>query len=117
MSDQRADIVREMNKAAEDASEKIRGAQDTYFNSMEQLFRGMPWMVEFTKNWHRFAKEHMDVTMEFSEKLPHAKDPGEFVRLQSEFMMKQFQLFTAHSKELVEAFQKQVASVASKNKV
>jgi phasin len=59
-----------------------------------------------------YAEQNMAATFEFAEKLMHAKDPTEVMRLQSEYLGRQVQTLSAQAQELGQSAAKIVMDVA-----
>ncbi len=59
-----------------------------------------------------YAEQNMAATFEFAEKLMHAKDASEVVRLQSEFLSRQMQTLSAQVQELGQSAAKIVVDAA-----
>ena len=47
-----------------------------------------------------FVEQNMATTFDFAQKLMHAKDPAEVMRLQSEFLAKQMQVLSSQAQDL-----------------
>ncbi len=59
-----------------------------------------------------YAEQNMAATFEFAEKLMHAKDASEVMRLQSEFLSRQMQTLSAQVQELGQSAAKIVVDAA-----
>jgi phasin len=59
-----------------------------------------------------YAEQNMAATFEFAQKLMHAKDPTEVVRLQSEFLALQMKTLTSQAQDLGQSAAKIVMDVA-----
>ena len=47
-----------------------------------------------------YAEQNVAATFDFAQKLMHAKDPAEVMRLQSEFLAKQMQVLSSQAQDL-----------------
>jgi phasin len=59
-----------------------------------------------------YAEQNMAATFEFAQKLMHAKDPPELIRLQSEFLALQMKTLTSQAQDLGQSAAKIVMDVA-----
>ncbi len=67
---------------------------------------------EIARKSMAYAEQNMAATFEFAEKLMHAKDASEVVRLQSEFLSRQMQTLSAQVQELGQSAAKIVVDAA-----
>ena len=59
-----------------------------------------------------YAEQNMAVTFDFAQKLMHAKDPAEVMRLQSEYLTQQMKTLSAQAQELGQSAAKIVMDAA-----
>jgi phasin len=59
-----------------------------------------------------YAEQNMATTFEFAEKLMHVKDPGDVLRLQSEYVARQMQSLSSQAQELGQSAAKIVMDAA-----
>ena len=59
-----------------------------------------------------YAEQNMAATFDFAQKLMHAKDPTEVMRLQSEYLARQMQTLSAQAQELGQSAAKIVMDAA-----
>jgi len=59
-----------------------------------------------------YAEKNMAATFDFAEKLMHAKDPTEVLRLQSEYLNQQMKVLSTQAQELGQSAAKIVMDVA-----
>ena len=59
-----------------------------------------------------YAEQNMAATFDFAQKLMHAKDPAEVMRLQSEYLGRQMQTLSAQAQELGQSAAKIVMDAA-----
>jgi len=64
-----------------------------------------------------FVELNMSATFEFAQKLMHAKDPAEVMRLQSEFLAKQMKTLSAQAQDLGQSASKIVMDAAKPKKL
>jgi phasin len=63
-----------------------------------------------------FAEQNMSSTFDFAEKLMHAKDPAEVMRLQSEFLANQMRALSSQAQDLGQSAAKIVMDAAKPKK-
>jgi len=63
-----------------------------------------------------FAEQNMSSTFDFAQKLMHAKDPAEVMRLQSEFLANQMRALSSQAQELGQSAAKIVMDSAKPKK-
>jgi phasin len=63
-----------------------------------------------------YVEQNMAATFDFAQKLMHAKDPTEVVRLQSEYMAQQMKLISAQAQDLGQSAAKIVMDAAKPKK-
>jgi phasin len=63
-----------------------------------------------------YAEQNMAATFDFAQKLMHAKDPGEVMRLQQEYIARQMQTISSQTQELGQSAAKIVMDAAKPKK-
>jgi phasin family protein len=63
-----------------------------------------------------YAEQNMAATFDFAQKLMHAKDPTEVIRLQQEYIARQMQTISSQTQELGQSAAKIVMDVAKPKK-
>jgi phasin len=63
-----------------------------------------------------YAEQNMAATFDFAQKLMHAKDPGEVMRLQQEYIARQVQTISSQTQELGQSAAKIVMDAAKPKK-
>jgi phasin len=63
-----------------------------------------------------FAEQNMSSTFDFAQKLMHAKDPTEVMRLQSEFLANQMRVLSSQAQDLGQSAAKIVMDAAKPKK-
>jgi hypothetical protein len=63
-----------------------------------------------------FAELNMSSTFDFAQKLMHAKDPQEVMRLQSEFLSNQMRALSSQAQDLGQSAAKRVMGAAKPKK-
>jgi len=64
-----------------------------------------------------YAEQNMEATFDFAQKLMHAKDPTEVVRLQSEYLAHQMRALSTQAQELGQSAAKIVMDAAKPKKL
>src|SRR3979411_2993621 len=86
-----------------DHVEQARGAMTNYFQFLQKSMSGSPWAgVDQTKTLRSYAERNVAAAFEYADKLIHAKDFQEWMRIQTEFVQKQMQALGEQTKELGE---------------
>ena len=63
-----------------------------------------------------YAEQNVAATFDFAQKLMHAKDPGEVMRLQQEYIARQMQTISSQTQELGQSAAKIVMDAAKPKK-
>jgi phasin len=61
-----------------------------------------------------YAERNMEATFDFAQKLMHAKDPTEVMRLQSEYIARQMQTLSSQAQELGQSAAKVLVDVTQR---
>ena len=87
--------------------EQTQGALDNYFSFVHKVMSSFPLRgTEFGEKLKSYAETNIAATNEYVRKLGEAKDPQEVIRIQTEFVQRQFNAFGEQTKSLAEAFTK-----------
>ena len=83
--------------------EQARGAMTNYFQFLQKSMSASPWAgADQTKTLRSYAERNVAAAFEYADKLIHAKDFQELMRIQTEFVQKQMQALGEQTKELGE---------------
>jgi hypothetical protein len=94
-------------RTLEQTMEHTRGVLGQYFKFLEQTLSSYPsGGTEFGEKLKGYAEKNIATAHEYANKLSQAKDLQDVVRIQTEFMQKQFNAFGEQTKSLGEAFAK-----------
>jgi len=94
-------------RALEQTMEHARGVMGQYFNFLKQTLSSYPsGGTELGEELNCYAEKNIAAAQEYVDKLSHAKDLQDVVRIQTEFMQMQFNAFGEQTKSLGEAFTK-----------
>jgi hypothetical protein len=94
-------------RTLEQTMEHTRGVLGQYFKFLEQTLSSYPsGGTEFGEKLKGYAEKNIAIAHEYANKLSQAKDLQDVVRIQTEFMQKQFNAFGEQTKSLGEAFAK-----------
>jgi hypothetical protein len=101
----------QMQQGAEQIREQIRGAIDSYFGFLSQSVASMPGGgSELGGKMKIFTEKNIAATHQFLTEVSQAKDFGELMSLQTEFMQAQIKEFSGHLQGLGEAYAKSASS-------
>ena len=94
-------------RTLEQTMEHTRGVLGQYFKFLEQTLSSYPsGGTELGEELKSYAEKNIAAAQEYVDKLSHAKDLQDVVRIQTEFMQTQFNAFGEQTKSLGEAFTK-----------
>ena len=94
-------------RTLEQTMEHTRGVLGQYFKFLEQTLSSYPsGGTEVGEKLKTYAEKNIATAHEYLDKLSHAKDLQDVVRIQTEFMQMQFNAFGEQTKSLGEAFTK-----------
>ena len=101
-----------VGQAVEQTMNQTREAMAQYFNFVQSAFSSFPLSNdEFTEKMKRFTEENIATAQEYVQKLSQAKDLQDVMRIQTEYMQGQFQVFGEQTRSLTEAFTKATAGL------
>ena len=94
-------------RTLEQTMEHTRGVLGQYFGFLKQTLSSYPsGGTELGEKLKAYAEKNIATTHEYLDKLSHAKDLQDVVRVQTEFMQVQLNAFGEQAKSLGEAFTK-----------
>ncbi|NVN88362.1 MAG: phasin family protein [Rhodopseudomonas sp.] len=83
--------------------EQARGAMTNYLQFIEKSLSVSPMGASSQANTLKgYVDRNVAATFDFSEKMLHAKDFQDVVRIQTEFLQAQFRVLTDQAKDVVE---------------
>src|SRR5262249_34020999 len=84
-------VLEAAERTTETTLEKAREATENYLSWVQKTMAGSPWgNTDFSKKLVEYTNQNVNATLEFVQKLGHAKDFQDVVRLQTEFVEAQF---------------------------
>jgi hypothetical protein len=99
-------------RAVEQTMNQTRGAMEQYFNFMQKAFSQSPFgETELTEKMKSFTEQNIAEAQKFGQQLSEAKDFQDVLRIQTEYMQRQFHAFGEQTKSLAESFTKTAAAV------
>ena len=102
-------------RTLEQTMEHTRGVLGQYFKFLEQTLSSYPsGGTEFGEKLKTYAEKNIATAREYLDKLSHAKDLQDVVRIQTEFMQVQLNAFGEQTKSLGEAFTKAATDAVTK---
>lgn len=104
------EIPAEMRQMAEKSVEQAKKAVDSFMTAAQQAVGAIEERAaaaqasvkDVNRKAMTFAEQNLANSFEFAQKLVRAKDPQEFMHLQSDFMRQQMQALSQQAKELGE---------------
>jgi len=83
--------------------ERTRHAMETYVNWLQKAISGSPWTnVDLNKKVLSYATDNVTAAVGLVERLSHAKNLEDVVKIQTEFMSQQLASFNVQTKTLME---------------
>jgi hypothetical protein len=97
----------QMQQGADQMREQVRGAIDGYFGFLRQSIASMPsGSSDLGEKIKTFAEKNIAATHQFLTEVSKAKDFGELMSLQTEFMQAQIKEFSGNLQGLGDAYAK-----------
>ena len=105
----------DLSAIAKQTMEQTRGAMVSYFDFLEKSISASPWGgTDLSKKLKSYAEKNIATALGFAEKLSHAKDFQDLVRIQTEFVQTQSKSLGEQAKELGEISAKAAADAIEK---
>ena len=99
-----ADVKAEAQRVVEQTMEQARSAVDNYFTFVQKIISSYPsGGTELGEKLKSAAQKNLAVTCEFVQKLSHAKNFNDIIRIQTEFVQTQLASFGEQAKSIGEA--------------
>lgn len=99
-----ADVNAEAQRVVEQTMEQARSAVDDYFTFVQKIISSYPsGGTELGEKLKSSAQKNLAVAYEFVQKLSHAKNFNDIVRIQTEFVQTQLESFGEQAKSIGEA--------------
>jgi hypothetical protein len=99
-----ADVNGQAQRVVEQTMEQARSAVDGYFTFVQKVISSYPsGGTEWGEKFKSSAQKNLANTYEFVQKLSHARDFSDIVRIQTEFVQKELELFGEQAKSIGEA--------------
>src|SRR5215831_14188103 len=93
-------------------TERTKHAMENYFNWLQNAMSASPWTnVDLNKKLLSYATENVTAAVGLVEKLSHAKNLEDVVKIQTEFMSKQLGSLTEQTKTIREICTKAQAAI------
>jgi hypothetical protein len=96
--------------------ERTRHAMENYFNWLQNTMSASPWTnADLNKKLFSYATENVTAAVGLVEKLSHAKNLEDVVKVQTEFVSKQLGSLNEQTKALVEICAKAAQDVTKRS--
>jgi hypothetical protein len=83
--------------------ERTRHAMESYFNWLQNAMSASPWTnTDLNKKLMSYATENVTAAVGLVQKLSQAKDVGQVLKIQTEFISQQLNSFNEQTKTIVE---------------
>ncbi len=93
------DLKTNVERAVEQTMEQTRGTLDNYFNFMKKAFSSYPFGgAELGEKLKTYTERNIAAAEKFIQKLSHAKDFQDIIRIQTEFMQTQFEALASRQR-------------------
>jgi hypothetical protein len=102
-------------QATEEIAERTQAAMGNYFVWLQNAVSASPWTnMELNKRFMGYATETLNAYVEHSQRLSQAKNFDDAVKIQTEFVQAQMEVFNQRAKELGEIYAKMAVGAASR---
>jgi hypothetical protein len=99
-----ADVKPEAQRVVEQTMDQARSAVDNYFTFVQKIISSYPsGGTELGEKLKSSAQKNLAATHEFVQKLSHAKNFNDIIRIQTEFVQTQLESFGEQAKSIGEA--------------
>ncbi|WP_426608765.1 phasin [Bradyrhizobium sp. McL0616] len=106
--------VEGVRAALTDALGRLRKANTEYFEMLEKGLASSPLPIASqAKEFSSFMQRNVSATFDLSDKLIHAKDVQDALKLQSEFFQDQMRTLTDHARTMSESAMKAAGGLFS----
>lgn len=106
--------VEGVRSALTDALGRLRKANADYFEMLEKGLAASPLPIAGqAKEFSSFMQRNVSATFDLSDKLIHAKDMQDALKLQSDFFQDQMRALTDHAKTMSESAMKAAGGLFS----
>ncbi len=117
------EIPADMRAIAENSVEQARVAFNTFMSAAQKAVASFEGQVTAAQSGAKdmsqkavgYAERNVENTLAFADRLVHAKDAQEFVRLQTEFIQSQLKEFAEQAKQLGESATKMASKLPPKD--
>ena len=99
-----ADVNAQAQRVVEQTMEQARSAVDNYFMFVQKIISSYPsGGTEWGEKFKSAAQKNLAMNYEFVQKLSRARDFSDIVRIQTEFVQKELELFGEQARSIGEA--------------
>ena len=106
------ELSAEAKQAVAQTTQQALGAVDTYFDFLKKTISSYPLGgTDLGEKLKSYTEKNIAAAHDYVHKLSQAKDFQDVVRIQTEFMQNQFDVFGEQAKSLSEAYAKSAAGV------
>jgi hypothetical protein len=99
-------FFKDLGATAEQTVEEVRGIELNCFNVLGRMVTALPWLEDFNKKMQSYFEQDFTAALEFAHELRQAKDTQDFVRIQSEYILKCLHSFAAQAKDFSDTYTK-----------
>lgn len=111
------DAFEPAKQTAEQMTERTQEAIANYFSWLQNAMQASPWgNTDLNKKLMSYATETVTAPLDLAQKLSQAKNWGDVLKIQTEFVKAQTDSFNEHAKEVGEIYTR-VATTATKTPV
>ncbi len=90
-----------------ETAERTEAAMGNYFSWLQNAISASPWAnMELNRKLMSYATENFGAYVAFTQRLSQATNPEDAVKIQTEFVQAQIELFNQRAKELGEIYAK-----------
>lgn len=105
-------VLEQTGQIVKQTMNQTRGGMEQYFNFLQNAFSSFPLgSTEITDKMKSFAEQNIAEAQQLVQRLGQAKDFQDVIRIQTEYMQKQFRAFGEQTQSLTETFTKSATGV------
>jgi len=78
--------------------------EENYYSSIQRMMIALPWLADFNKRMQSYIEQDFAAAVEFARDLSQARDMQDFVRIQTDYIQKCLQSFSAQTRDFSETY-------------
>jgi hypothetical protein len=106
-------FFKDLGATVKQTVELARGVEENCFSVVQTALPAMPWIAELNKEAQTCVEQQFDAGRNYAEKLSHARDFRELMRIQTEALQSGLSAFQKQTTVLGRAYTKAVADAVN----